>query len=75
MTDAIMIEHAERIAEISVRDGSGYRFYASHSLFRPLDTKRFRRITTIRTAVAKLIDGPPARVSPAPQIPRADRWR
>lgn len=65
MADAVIIELPERIAGIAVRDGNGYRFYASHSLFRTIDTRRFRHVASIRAAAAKLLGSASAQESQA----------
>ena len=51
MSNAVIIELANYTAGIAVREGSGYRFYASETLFRDIDDRKFRRLRELHAAV------------------------
>lgn len=55
MSDAIIIELSNHTAGIAVREGAGYRFYASESLFRDIDARKFRRLREVQAAVDGLL--------------------
>ncbi len=61
-TDAFVIETARHTAGIAVRERRGYRFYASDTLFQPLDNRSFRGLRDLHAAVDRLAAPPAERV-------------
>lgn len=55
MSNAVIIELSNHTAGIAVREGAGYRFYASESLFQDIDTRKFRRLREVHAAVDGLL--------------------
>ncbi len=63
MTDAFAIETNGRSAGIAVRDGKGFLFYASDTLFWTLENRRFRSLHDVRTTVDRQLAGHAHRLS------------
>jgi len=50
-TDSFVIETARHTAGIAVRERSGFRFYAAHPLFGPLDNRTFRGLRDLHAEI------------------------
>jgi hypothetical protein len=55
MSDAFVIETAARTAGLAIREGRGFRFYASDHSFQALDNRLFGGIGAIQSAVAAIV--------------------
>ncbi len=53
MTDAFVIDAADRTAGIVVLEARGVRFYASEPVFYPLDGQRFKSLQAARQAITR----------------------
>jgi hypothetical protein len=55
MRDFFAVETTDRSAELAVRDGSDFRFYASDPAFATLETRRYGSLDDIQADIRQLV--------------------